>query len=133
MGELGEVLGWATGVCFIVAALNYVVKRINKRLIAPMPKDSAVRKYYQQIMKLIVKYHRYVGMAAGLIVIIHLLVQINWQFLSVTGAVAAAILILTALMGVIMLYGHQNKLLGYHRYLAAAGLLAFLVHLLLKL
>jgi hypothetical protein len=44
MGELGEFLGWLTGVCFIVSVCNYVVKRVNKWWIVKLPKTSSVRR-----------------------------------------------------------------------------------------
>lgn len=59
MEKLGEFLGWATGALFLAAMLNYAVKRINKRWILPLPKESTFRQYYQKGMRILVKYHRY--------------------------------------------------------------------------
>ncbi len=133
MGELGELLGWITGVCFIAAVLNYFVKRVNKRWIAPLPKESSVKTIYQKLMKLVVKYHRYFGLAAAAAVAAHLPVQVLGQFASVSGIAAASLLVLTAVMGAVMLYGHKGKLIKAHRVVAFAGFAAFLAHLIIKL
>ena len=46
MEKLGEFLGWCTGICFMAAVLTYIVKRVNKRWILPLPKESPVRQLY---------------------------------------------------------------------------------------
>lgn len=132
MEKLGEFLGWATGALFLAAMLNYAVKRINKRWILPLPKESAFRQYYQKGMRILVKYHRYLGLGAALVVAVHLLVQITWEGVSVTGLTAAILLLLTAALGAVMLYGRKGKLIVLHRVAAAAGFAAALLHLLLK-
>jgi hypothetical protein len=133
MEKLGGFLGWVTGICFGIAILNFVVKRVNKKWISKLPTDSKVKQIYQKLMKIIVKYHRYFGMGAGVIVLVHLYVQVSFAFVSVTGLLAAVQLIATAVMGALMLYGHQNRLLGLHRYTAAAGVFCLFLHLILKL
>jgi phosphatidylserine synthase len=133
MGELGEFLGWLTGVCFIVSVCNYVVKRVNKWWIVKLPKTSSVRKVYQTLMKLVVRYHRYFGIGAAAAVATHLFVQLRWEFPSVTGITAASLLALTAVLGIAMIAGVRSKtLLNVHRVTAAAGFAAFLVHLIFK-
>jgi len=133
MGELGEFLGWVTGVCFIAAVLNYVVKRVNRRWVAPLPKESSFRRLYQKLMRLVVKYHRYVGIGAAAVAAVHLLVQITWKFPSVTGLITAALLIATAVLGSLLLFGHKSRLLVPHRIAAASGFALFLAHLIFKL
>ena len=134
MGELGEFLGWVTGACFIVSVLNYVVKRVNKRWIAPLPKTSAFRALYQKLMKLIVRTHRYFGVGAAAVAAVHLLVQLRWEFPSATGITAVSLLALTAILGILMICGVKSRtLLKVHRIAAAAGFAAFLAHLILKL
>lgn len=132
MEKLGEFLGWLTGLFFAAALLTYLVKRIHKRWIAALPRESASRLAYQKLMEFVVKYHRYFGIAAAAAAGVHLLVQCLWEFPSVTGLLAAALLLLTAVLGAVMLYGHQSKLLKPHRITAAAGVLLVLIHLLLK-
>jgi len=132
MGELGEFLGWLTGVCFAAAVLNYVVKRVNRRWIAPLPKESPVRRGYQPLMRLVVQYHRYFGVGAAVVAASHLIMQIQWAFPSVTGIIAASLLIVTAVLGSVLLCGHKRKLIVPHRIFAAAGFAAFVLHLLLK-
>lgn len=131
MEKLGEFLGWCTGICFMAAVLTYIVKRVNKRWILPLPKESPVRQLYGKVMKWIIKYHRYFGLGAAAAVALHLAVQLTSEAPSYSGLTAAALLLLTVLLGTVMLYGRKGKLLGVHRVVAAGGLLAFLVHLLL--
>jgi len=129
---MGEFLGWVTAVCFIAALCNYVLKRVNKRWIMAMPKESEFKKAYQTLMKFIVKNHRYIGIAAAVAVAVHMPVQVLGEFASVTGITAASLLVLTALLGIVMFYGHKGKLVTVHRYAAAGALLAFLAHVIAK-
>jgi hypothetical protein len=133
MGELGGVLGWITGVSFIAALLNYFVKRINKRWITSLPKESSFRSLYQKFMKFVVKNHKLFGIAAGVVVLIHLPVQITGMFASVTGIMAAALLLTAVIMGIVMFYGHKGKLLKVHRLVALSGGVMFLLHLIIKM
>ena len=130
MGEFGEFLGWVTAVFFGVAVLNFFVKRINKMYISKLPKESSVKKYYIMLMKIIVKYHRWFGMGAGAIVLIHMPVQIFGEYASVTGIAAAVLLVLTALLGIIMHFGHKPNLVKVHRVVCALAVIALIVHLL---
>jgi NADH:ubiquinone oxidoreductase subunit 3 (subunit A) len=130
---MGEFLGWVTAICFIAALCNYVLKRVNKRWIAGMPKESAFKKAYQTLMKFIVRYHRYIGIAAAVAVAVHLPVQVTAKFASVTGITAASLLVLTAVLGIAMYYGHKGKLVTVHRWAAACALAAFLVHVIAKI
>ncbi len=129
---MGEFLGWVTAVCFIAALCNYVLKRINKHWIAGMPKESGFKKAYQALMKFIVRNHRYIGIAAAVAVAVHLPVQVTGEFASVTGIIAASLLIVTVVLGIVMFYGHKGKLVTVHRYAAAGTLIAFLAHVIAK-
>lgn len=133
MGEFGEFLGWATGACFFAAILNFAVKRIGRRWVASLPKESALRGLCQRGIRLIVSSHRYFGLGAAAIAAVHLSVQAATQFLSFTGVAAAVLLWLTALLGALLLWGRRRVLLIPHRICAAAGAAVFLLHLLIKL
>jgi hypothetical protein len=132
MEKFGELLGWVTGVCFAAAVLTYLVKRINKRWILALPKESAARQAYQTGMKLVVKNHRWFGIAAAAAAAAHLLVQILWNEPSVTGLTAAGLLAATAVLGMIMLRGRRGKLLNLHRIVAAAAVAVVIVHVIAK-
>lgn len=133
MKELGGVLGWGTGICFIAALLNYLVKRVNSKWVNKLQKDSAFRQFYQKLMKFIVRYHRWFGIGAAVIVVAHLPVQLLLNDLSsYSGITAASLLVVTAVLGMIMLFGKKRGLIGTHRVIAALTLAAFLVHVIIK-
>ena len=83
-------------------------------------------------MKFIVRNHRYIGIAAAVAVAVHLPVQVTGEFASVTGIIAASLLIVTVVLGIVMFYGHKGKLVTVHRYAAAGTLIAFLAHVIAK-
>ena len=132
MEELGEFLGWVTGICFGASVLTFVVKRVQRMWIASLPKESKLRQIYQKIMQFVIKYHRYFGIGAAAAVSIHLLVQLSRQPPSYNGDIAAGLLLLTAILGAWMLYGRKGKLIKIHRAAALGGLAAFLLHLVIK-
>ncbi len=133
MDKLGEFLGWVTGVGYAAAVLNFFVKRIYRRWISALAKDSSVRILYQKLMQILVRRHRWFGMAAAGAAVVHLLVQLFWAYPSATGIAAVCLLICTTMAGMLLLYAHKKNLLGVHRVIAFAGVAAVLLHLLLKL
>ena len=133
MEEFGSVLGWITAVCYFIAVANLFVKQIFRRFIAKLPKDSAFKKVYQLFMKLIVRYHRYFGMAAGAFAVFHLLWQILNVRVSFSGIFAAALLASTALFGVAVAYGHKPALVKNHRPMALVILAVIIFHMITKI
>lgn len=133
MEKFGELLGWIAAVCYFVSVANLFVKRIFRMWIAKLPKDSAFKKAYQTFMRLIVKYHRYFGMAAGVFAVIHLC----WQLLNVraswSGILVAALMAVTAVLGIAVAYGRKKDLTKVHRPLALILLAVILFHMITKL
>lgn len=99
MDQFGEVLGWVAAVCYFVSVANFFVKRIFQARVTGLPKESAFRKGYQFFMKLIVRYHRYFGMAAGAFALFYLCWQIVNVRVSYSGVLVAAIMAVTAVLG----------------------------------
>ncbi len=131
MDELGNLLGTLTGIGFTLALLNYPVKWINKRWISSLPKQSALKKYYTLIMQVLVKYHRFFGLGAAASLLTHLLLQINFKWISTTGLIAAVLLGANVALGA---FGHfkqkrkRGPWLYVHRFVTLALLGAILVH-----
>lgn len=131
MGELGEFLGSVTGILFFIALLNYPVKWINKRWISKLPKESGVKKAYQAVMKILVQKHRYFAFGALATVAVHLYLQLTYRWLSVTGMIAAGLLLLTVALGANLFFRHKGKrglLFQVHRIAALSVLVAFAIH-----
>jgi hypothetical protein len=72
LGKLIGPLGFITATAFGLALLNFFVKWINKKI---TPEFSSKYKmpvqYYKQFMKLIIKYHKWIGLVAFLSAITH--------------------------------------------------------------
>ncbi|MCE5197337.1 MAG: hypothetical protein LLG09_09520 [Negativicutes bacterium] len=131
MGELGGVLGSITGLCLLLALLNYPVKWVNKRWISKLSKESSVKKTYQSVMRFLVQKHRYFAFTAVVTLAIHLYLQLTYRWLSITGVITGALLILTVLLGANLFFRHKGErglLLQVHRISALATLLSFIVH-----
>lgn len=133
MEKFGEVLGWIAAVCYFVSVANFFIKRIFKGLITRLPKDSGFRKAFQFFMRLLIKYHRYAGIAAGIFALLHLCWQIVNVRLSYSGVAVTVLMSVTALLGVLVAYGHKGALVKAHRPAALAVLAVILFHIITKL
>jgi hypothetical protein len=131
MGELGEFLGSLTGICLLLALLNYPVKWINKRWISNLPKESSVKKIYPSVMRFLVQKHRYFAFASVATLVIHSYLQLTYRWLSIAGIITGTLLVLTVLLGVDLFVLHKGKrglLFQAHRISALTTLLSFIVH-----
>lgn len=133
MEKLGEVLGWAAAVCYFIAVANLFVKQIFRLWIAKLPKDNALRKVYQIFMRLVVKYHRYFGIAAGVFALFHLCWQIIHVRVSYSGVASAVLMALTAILGILIAYCHKGSLTKVHRPAALTILAVILFHMITKI
>ena len=133
MEEFGEVLGWFAAVCYFISVANFFVKRIYKTWIARLPKNSAVKKGYQFLMKLFVKYHRYFGIAAGVFALCHLGWQIVNVRISYSGVLVTAAMAVTTLLGIFIAYRRKVSLTKIHRPVAIGILAVILFHMITKI
>lgn len=73
MGKFIEFFGTLTAITFGISIFNFFVKWINKNYINKLDKKyDKYKGYFRILMKYVVKYHRYVGITAGISSIIHL-------------------------------------------------------------
>ena len=133
MHELGELFGWIAAVCYFFAVANYFVKRIYRDRVVRLPKDSAFRIRYQEFMRLLVRTHKYFGMTAGAFALLHLCWQLVNVRVSYSGVLAAALMAVTAGIGMAVAYGHRPKLLKAHRPVAMTVLAVAIFHIVTKL
>ena len=131
MDELGNLLGTLTGIGFLLALLNYPIKWVNKRWISKLNKQSALKKYYTKIMQWLIKYHRFFAFGAMITLIIHLVLQINFKWLSTTGLISAGLLLANVLLGAYGYFQQKRKRgpwLHVHQFVTLALLVAVIVH-----
>lgn len=131
MYQLAALLGTLTGILFTVALLNYPVKWINKKWISKLPKTSQAKTSYQSLMKILVKYHRFFAIGAAVTLTVHFILQITYNWISLSGLTAAALLVTTAVIGSVgffKLKGKRGNWLLIHRTLTVLTLVAIFVH-----
>lgn len=104
--RLGRILGILIVLFFGMASMNLVVKWIHRTYGDSMKKNRGFYEKYTSWMRFFVKYHRVFGAMAVLFMLIHFGVQYYNLGFSPSGALAAALLLLQALLGG---YGSRNK------------------------
>lgn len=129
----GRLLGWLIVTCFTLTVLNYFVKRINRRFISKLPKDSEIRLKFSVFMRFIVKNHRYFAMMTTLALITHFVIQyLSWGFYP-TGVIAGSLMIGQGAVGAFGTYAKGKKpgpWLYLHRTIAVLLTVAILLHIL---
>jgi hypothetical protein len=133
MEKFGEVLGWIAAVCFFIAVSNIFVKGFFKNVVVKMPKSCVFRSIYQYFMKLVVRYHRYFGMAAGTFALVHLCWQTANVRVSYSGIFVAALMAVTAVLGIAIAYGRKADIVKIHRPAALIILAAIIFHMITKI
>lgn len=135
MGELGELLGGLTTLLLILALLNYCVKFVNRKWVMKMPKESKFKQKYPNFMKFIIKNHRYFGFGAAVMMVAHVVVQILFRWVAVTGIVTASLAVITVILGVIMYKAKKRTpaMLWAHRGSAVALIVALAVHVITRI
>ena len=97
---LGGFLGWLTTIFFAGTLANYIVKLINKKWGKKISASPAGKKSLALLMRVFVKNHRYFGIGAFIALFLHFALQV-WTFgVSISGVVAAALLVLQTALGI---------------------------------
>lgn len=125
--EVLEFLGWVSAVFVGLALANYFVKVLNKYISLPL---------YKKVMKLVIRYHRWFGGAAVIVVLSHFLLAYSQNWLKLGGSISAILLILISLFGlygVIVHKGRRGTWLKIHRVLAFTIMGTLVVHIIIKL
>ena len=135
MIELGEFLGILTAITFGAAIMNYIVKFVNRKWIMKLPKENVWKQRYMSLMKFLVKNHRFFGFGAAALMVAHIVIQILFAWVSITGLITAALAVVTVILGVIMFQKKKSNktLLWAHRSAVIALILSFLVHVITKI
>ena len=135
MREIGELLGILTAVLFGLAIMNFVVKIVNRKWVMKLPKESKFKQSYASAMKFLVKNHRFFGLGAAALMVAHVVVQIVFAWVSVTGIVTAALAIVTVALGVILFKAKKRTpaMLWAHRGAVIALILSFIAHVITRI
>lgn len=131
MYKLGDFFGWLTIVLFAGTAANYVIKIINKKW-GKRFSSSGSKKILAAFMKIFVKNHRYFGFGAFLALFLHFVLQFLNFGLSISGIIAAVLLILQVFLGIYATVKKKPRK-GFwfvaHRMIAALLILGIAFHL----
>ncbi|MCI1969020.1 hypothetical protein [Clostridium luticellarii] len=109
MGGIAGLLGWITIWGYIIALLNYFMKYVNRTYISKLSNDRKQYKdLYRFVMRYIVKYHKIAGIVASIAVIGHLYLMYSFRGLSISGLVAAAVMLAVFILGVYGIFINRN-------------------------
>lgn len=135
MTSLGDLLGILTAILFGVAIANFPVKWINRNWVMKLPKEHAFRGGYQSAMKFLVKNHRFFGFGAAAAMVAHVLLQILFKWVSITGVVTAALAAITVILGVVLFKSKKRTpaMLWSHRGAVVTLILAFTAHVITRI
>ena len=135
MGEIGKLLGILTAVLFGIAILNFCVKFVNCKWVMNLPKEIKFKQGYTSVMKFLVKNHRFFGFGAAVLMVAHVVVQILFRWVSVTGLVTAGLAVVTVALGVVMFKAKKRTpaMLWAHRGSVIALIAAFVVHVITRI
>ncbi len=130
MEELGGLFGYLIIFFYALAVLNFCFKFLIRNYREKLKKNDKFYKAFMKILKFLVKYHRYFGGAAIIMILIHFYLQFTHFGLSITGCIAAGFMMLQFLLGI---YGQVKKpktkgWLRLHRGIAALLLVTILIH-----
>nr|WP_315023020.1 hypothetical protein [uncultured Aminipila sp.] len=133
MKELAGFMGWiaAWGFCFEV--LSYFIKLINRKYICKLSKEkSKSLNLYHFAMKLIIKYHKSVGIITVIAAIIHMILMFGFFELSLSGIIAVGLMLcvlITGLYGAFINKNKKGKWLKFHRALSIALIIVIMIHI----
>lgn len=131
MEELGGLFGYLIILFYALAVLNFCFKYLNRNFRDKLKKNESFYKIFMKILKLLVKYHRYFGGTTIIMILIHFYLQFIRIGSSITGYLAAGVMILQILFGI---YGQVKKPKGkvwiiFHRGIAVLLLITILIHI----
>lgn len=135
MANIGNVLGILTAILFGIAIANFPVKWINRNWVMKLPKEHPFRVGYQSVLKFLVKNHRFFGFGAAAVMAAHVILQILFKWVSVTGIVAAALALVTVILGVVLFKSKKRTpaMLWAHRGAVLSLILAFAAHVITRI
>lgn len=135
MNQLGNLLGILTAVLFGIAILNFCVKFVNRKWVMKLPKESKFKQSYSTVMKFLVKNHRFFGIGAAALMVAHVVLQLIFKWVSVTGILTAVLAVVTVALGVVLFKAKKRTpaMLWAHRGAVIALILSFIAHVITRI
>ncbi len=130
--DFGELLGWLTIIGYGLALMNNPIRWFNKHLVNRMHKDHLIKRYYLKLMRLIIQKHRWFAAIATVSLLLHLILQITFRWVSTSGLIAAAFMVINVLIGAYGQYYRKTKRtlwFVFHRVAALMLIAGILNHL----
>lgn len=133
---LAQVLGWTVaGVC-AAALMNFLLKQISREYLKTITEKNAdFTVSYRAFMRFMVRNHRYFGIAAGLLFLVHAGVVVASGVTSLTGIAAGLLLLALTGLGLYGFYVRKNpRGVWIHMHRGTAFLLALsvIIHVFFK-
>lgn len=133
---LAQVLGWSVAAVSAAAVLNFLLKQISREYLKTRSAGNPeFARAYRSFMQVMVRNHRYFGMAAAVLLPVHAGAVLLSGVTSLTGAAAGVLLLSTAGTGLHGLYVVKNPRGGWihlHRSAAFLLTLAVILHVFVK-
>lgn len=132
LDEIGGLFGWITILFFGATLLNFILKFINKKFSKQIAQNQSIKPIFSFLTKLFVRYHRVWGFLTILTLVCHFLIQFNIFGVNISGAIAASILFIQALLGLYGAYKAKNRKgiwFVSHRFISILLIFAIFVHL----
>lgn len=129
--ELGGLFGWLLIVAISGTIFNYFLKLLNKhygKKISTSPNGKTIMK---GLMTIFVRYHRYFGGAAAVLLMIHVFIQFSKYGFNGTGFIIALLLISQVILGAYAISKKKPRKGAWfvaHRIIAALLMLGILLH-----
>lgn len=135
MYQLGNLLGILTAVLFGIAILNFCVKFVNRKWVMKLPKESKFKQGYTTVMKFLVKNHRFFGIGAAALMVAHVVLQLIFKWVSITGIITAALAVVSVALGVVLFKAKKRTpaMLWAHRGAVIALILSFIAHVITRI
>ena len=132
MGEFAGLFGWVIVVCYGLAVLNYVLKFLNREFGAVIRSNEGVKKYFNMVLKLIVRYHKVFGFLTALFIIVHFSIVYFTVGIKVTGIIVAILMLIQIIHGIdgTKMKKRPKMWLYSHRIIPILIALAIVIHIL---
>lgn len=128
---MGEFLGLLIILFYALTISKYILKLITKYFGERLSKYKRFYEIYRKVSTFISKYHKIFGLLTIIFILIHFIVQFSTIGLSITGVIAALLMLFQVLLG---LYAVLTKKINntwrlLHRLISFIILIAILIHI----
>ena len=128
---MGEFFGILIIILYGLTISKYILRFIDKKYKDKLSKYETFYKIFSIIKKFVMKNHRILGVSSILVLLIHFIIQFSTVGFSLTGLLAAVLLISQAILGIYMVVNRKRfkTILKIHKFLASVLLIAILIHI----